>query len=187
MLKLLVLVDRVELVVVQLARFLMYLAGAALLGTVAILTVSSLRRYLIGTPIAATEELTGLLFVATSCLCLAFSFSNHQHIRLIVVWRHLPVPFRQWMEILGQAVALLALTILVRETTGFAHLSFELTARTDVTRILMWPWMAIIPGSLAMLGVVIGVRMLGNVLRTLSGDLGTAQVPDADTPSREIT
>jgi len=184
--RLFILVDRAERSIAVIGRLMMYASCAAVVGIVVLLAGSSLRRYVLGTPITMTEEMTGLLFVATSCCCLVHGFSQNQHIRLILLWQHLPPPWRQWMEILGQAVALATIVIFVRETYAFAEFSYELGSRTDMTNILMWPWMALIPASLAVLGVAIAIRTVGNVLRVSSGIMMPSTAPEPDAPPREL-
>ena len=152
----------------HLARFLAVLAALAVAGIVVILVFSSLQRYLLDQPIPATEELAAYLFVACAFLSMMDGLVNGRHIRLLPVWRNLPSGLQGWTMIAGHLLAIAVLVLLIRETFDFAWQSYQFGARSYVANLLEWPWMMIIPFSLATLAIAIFARMLGDLDRTLN-------------------
>lgn len=154
-----------------LARFLAALAAISVGGIVVILVFSSLQRYLLDQPIPATEELAAYLFVACAFLSMMDGLVNGRHIRLLPVWRNLPQSMQGWTMIAGHLAAIAVLVLLIRETFGFAWQSYQFGSRSYVANLLEWPWMMIIPFALATLAVAIFARMLGDLDRTLNGQV----------------
>lgn len=151
------------------ARLLASLAALAVAGIVVILVFSSLQRYLLDRPVPATEELAAYLFVACAFLSMMDGLVNGRHIRLLPVWRNMPAKLQGWALIAGHLLAITILLLPVRETFNFAWQSYQFGARSYVANLLEWPWMMIIPFSLATLAVAIFARMLGDLDRTLKG------------------
>lgn len=81
----------------------------------------------------------------------------------------MPAKLQGWALIAGHLLAITILLLPVRETFNFAWQSYQFGARSYVANLLEWPWMMIIPFSLATLAVAIFARMLGDLDRTLKG------------------
>ena len=162
------------------AQAMLYVACAATALISVFLVLSSLKRYVQGTPLMVTEEATALFFVVVSCLCLPAGFVSNRHIRLALLWGLLPSPLKDWLEILGQLIALVILAILVHVTWSFAALSYDLGSATTMTSLILWPWMALVPVSFVLVGACIITRVLRSLLR-----LNGRMPPDIDdkTPS----
>lgn len=164
------LIDRAEHAVAACSRLMGVAAALAVAGIVVLLVSSSVRRYLLGSPIPVTEELTALLFAALSFLSIVEGFVHDRQIRVGIVWRRLPRPLRNWTMLAGHVLTLVVLGWLVRWTFEFSLVSLELGSRTYVSELLLWPWMMLIPGSLALLGLAVAVRALVDLRATLRGE-----------------
>jgi TRAP-type C4-dicarboxylate transport system permease small subunit len=160
---------RLEVAVARLALWCAYLAALGIFGIVALLVTSSLKRYLFHTPIHVTEELGGLLFLATTFLAVTHGFVRNRHVRLELLWRVLPGRWRRLFEVLGHLMALLALAILIRETYAMAEFSYELRARSVMTELLLWPWRLLIPATLSLLLLAVALRTSVMLLKMAVG------------------
>lgn len=134
-----------------------------------LLAGSSVRRYLLGTPIAYAEELTGLLFVVTSFAAAPFGVLANRHIRLLVLWRRLPAALGSWLAVVGDTFAVAILALIVREMVAFAEYSREVGARTEISELLLWPWMYVMPGALALLGLALAWRAFERAKDAIQG------------------
>ena len=157
-----------------------YAAAGGIFLIVALLVTSSTKRYLFQEPIHVTEELGGLLFLGTTFCGLTFGFVRNRHVRLELLWRYLPYPWRQLLEVLGYVLCILALLMLVHQTWAMTAFSFELQARSVMTEILLWPWRLLMPAMLSLLVLAIAVRAMVTVLRVAVGERPSD--PQASTP-----
>lgn len=164
------LIDEAERAVAALSRIMGVTAALAVAGIVVLLVSSSVRRYVLGSPVPFTEELTALLFAALSFLSIVEGFVHDRQIRVGILWRKLPHPLRNWTMIAGHVFTLVVLGWLARWTFEFALVSVELGSRTYVSGLLLWPWMMLIPVSLALLCLAVVVRTLVDLRATLRGE-----------------
>ena len=144
-------------------------AGLAVAGMVILLAGSSMGRYVFGTPIPVTEELGGLLFVTLAFLSVTEGFMADRQVRVQVVWRLLPPRIKGWAMVVGHGLSVIGLVIIMRATWDFAYFSYQVGAQTYITEILVWPWMMLIPVSLAILVLATVVRMAVDVHAILIG------------------
>jgi|TARA_B100001964_G_C14091273_1_gene534904 TRAP-type C4-dicarboxylate transport system permease small subunit len=147
------------------ARWGAYISAIGIFFIVLLLVGSSLKRYLFQQPIHVTEELGGLLFLATTFFGLTYGFVRNRHVRLELFWRKIPSPWNKISESIGYVLCIGALVILVRETWLLTIFSFDIQGKSVMTELLLWPWRLIIPTILAFLGLAIFVRLLITVLR----------------------
>ncbi|MBK7469282.1 MAG: TRAP transporter small permease [Betaproteobacteria bacterium] len=153
------LVERAEALSRWVARAMTALSAIAVAAIVVVLVVSSMQRYVLANPIPATEEIAAYLFVAMAFLAMVGAMVERRHIRVLVVWRHLPARLQAWVMLAGNLGAILVLGALFWETFKFARSSYQFGARSYVADLIEWPWMMLIPGSLALLAVVVAVRL----------------------------
>lgn len=164
------LLDRAEQATQAVSRLMGIVAAIAIAGIVTLLTWSSVLRYAVGSPIPVTEELTALLFAALSFLSMPEGFVHDRQIRLGIVWRKLPRPLRNWAMVVGHVFTLVILAWITWWTFLFALFSAELGSRSYESGLLLWPWMMLIPFSLAVLCVAVVVRALVDVSLALKGE-----------------
>ncbi|MCL4743999.1 MAG: TRAP transporter small permease [Burkholderiaceae bacterium] len=164
------LVEHADAWSLRLARAMTALSAIAVALIVVVLVFASLQRYVLSSPIPATEEIAGYLFVAMSFLAMVGGMVERRHIRVLIVWRLLPVRLQAWTMLAGHLGAIVVLGILFWQTFGFARSSFQFGARSYVADLLEWPWMMLIPVSLALLALAVAVRSLADLDRALDGE-----------------
>jgi len=161
--------DKLDRASERLARLCIDIGCVAAFGILILLVGSSVKRYVLGTPIPFTEELAGVLFVAVSFCSMPFGFCARQQIRVLVVWRRLPPRLAAWCAVAGDFAAMVVLGLIIQSLYEFTALSREVGAATAVSEITLWPWMALMMAMLALLVVVVGIRSLLNVRDALAG------------------
>ena len=125
--------------------------------------------YVFGKPISITEEVGALLFVTLAFLSVTEGFMADRQVRIQVLWRLLPARIKGWAMVVGHGLSVIGLVIIIRATWDFAYFSYEVGAETYITEIPVWPWMMLIPASLAILVAATVVRMAVDVHAILIG------------------
>lgn len=162
-------IDRIDRAVERLARLCIDLGCVAVVGILVLLVGSSVKRYLLGTPIPITEELAGLLFVAVSFCSMPYGYCARQQIRVLLVWRRLPPRLAAWAAVAGDLAAMAVLGVLIASLWGFTALSHEVGAKSAVSDIPLSPWMALMTAMLALLALALASRSLLNIRDALAG------------------
>ncbi|MCP4385053.1 MAG: TRAP transporter small permease [Hyphomicrobiales bacterium] len=135
---------------------------AALAGTtiVVLIGASVFMRHVTNSPLHFTEELVGLLMTAAFFLALPLATLNAEHVRVSILVVNLPQRQRRWAGMgasvfgLGFCLWYFALCL------PWLDFAFQRTLKTEVARLLMYPWMALIPLSLILTAVAFVVRGL---------------------------
>ncbi|MFG6177598.1 TRAP transporter small permease [Halomonas sp. THAF12] len=127
--------------------------------------VSTLMRYLAGSPIGFSDELSGLLFLSLSFLSLPHVLNTSQHIRIDLLVRTLSRRLAVAADIFANAVLVTFATIFAYQAWDFMVFSLQIGARSEISGVLLWPWMALMPLSMGLCLLII-VR---NGLRELFG------------------
>ncbi len=153
-------VNRLSAWVDCLARWCAYASAAGIFVIAALLTISTLKRYIFLTPIPETEELGGLLFMATTFLALAHGLTQDRHVRLELLWRFLPGRWQDAASLVGYLLMMIALAVLISETWTTAVGSYMARNRSVMTEILLWPWRMVMPATLAVVLAATAVRFV---------------------------
>jgi TRAP-type transport system small permease protein len=143
-------------------------AALGILAIVVLLVLSSMQRYVMGAPIPITEELAGLLFLASAFLSLAYGFTENRHVRLELLWRMLRSPWREVAELVGLLLAVVALVALIIVTIQLGTDSFRGGNLSEMTEILLWPWRMLMSFGLGLLLLAIIVRIAMQSLELVS-------------------
>lgn len=143
------------------------ISALAVAAIVLVLVASSAQRYLLQSPIPATEEIAAYLFVILAFLSVVGGFVDRRHIRVLPLWHRLPVGVQGWAILLGHAAAIAVLAVLIEETFAFAWSSRAYGARSYVADLLEWPWMMVIPVALGLFALVLALRIVIDLERIL--------------------
>ena len=123
------------------------LAGSAI---VVLIGTSVAMRYFANAPFRFTEELVGLLMTAAFFLALPLATLRAEHVRVLVLVSALPHRARLWAGWLaacfGAAFCLWFLALCL----PWLDFAIDRTIKTEVGRLLMYPWMALFPLSMAL-------------------------------------
>lgn len=161
--------ERAEALSRLIAALLTGLAALAVGAIVLVLAFSSLQRYALAQPIPATEEIAAYLFVCVAFLSMVGGLVEGRHIRILPLWRKLPMRAQNWTMLAGHLFSVAVLAVIIRETFAFARSSYEFGARSYVANLLEWPWMMILPAALTLLALAIAIRALADLDRALRG------------------
>lgn len=150
--------QRLEVSINAIARWMICAATIAGIALSAFVALAAIMRYAVGSPFSFTEEIVGLLFATMVFLALPYCTLQGKQIEVTFVVERLPLT---WQRV--SAIAALVFTVAFCFIYGwfayeFTEISFMLNARSDMGRILLWPWMALMPLACLLVAIAALVR-----------------------------
>lgn len=123
------------------------LAGCAI---VVLIGASVTMRYFAFAPFRFTEELVGLLMTAAFFLALPLATLRAEHVRVLVLVSSLPERARKWVAGLAAMVGAAFCLWFLALCLPWLEFAIDRNIKTEVGRLLMYPWMALLPVSMAL-------------------------------------
>ncbi len=148
------------------------LAGAAIVGLIG---ASVAMRHVVSAPFRFTEELVGLLMTAAFFLALPLVTLRAEHVRVRFIVGALPSASRSVVAAMANLLGLVFCAWFVWLALPWFEFALQRGIRTEVARLLMFPWMALLPLSLLFTALAFAVRCLAD---------GKAGPPHTKTGSR---
>lgn len=131
------------------------IAGSAIIGLIG---TSVTMRYLAYAPFRHTEELVGLLMTAAFFLALPLVTLRAEHVRVLILVSSLPDRAGRWMAVVaglfGAAFCLWFFVLCL----PWLEFAFDRNIKTEVGRLLMYPWMALLPLSMLLTALAFLIR-----------------------------
>ena len=129
------------------------LAAVAGLGMVVMVSVGVVMRYFLNSPLNFTEEVVGLLLSASLFLMLPYLTLQDKHVQIILLTQHPSEKVRWSLRILKQLVTLVFFAWMLYETIPWLKFAMKLNLKTEISRLPLLPWMAILPISFFLTGI----------------------------------
>lgn len=145
----------------RLATILAYLAAGLAVTMFAFVTLSSLMRYIIGSPFSFTEELVGLLFTAMIFAGIPVITLRQKHICVTIVPDLLSSRGKDFMLRVSHLLILVFCVWFGKLTWDYLQITVSLDARSAGSRLVLWPWTAVLPLSCALSGLAALFRVIG--------------------------
>lgn len=147
-------------------------AAAALIAMAMALFVvlASAMRYLVGAPFAFTEEIVGLLFIALIFLGFPACTLRQKHIRVTILPDLMPPRLRSLVDRIANALLVVFCVWFGYLTLDYMNTAIALDARSAGSRLLLWPWTAILPLSCALAGLAGLIRVIVPAMPSMSPD-----------------
>jgi TRAP-type C4-dicarboxylate transport system permease small subunit len=160
---------------------MLYVATAALLLMTSLVVISSFMRYLVGRPFGFTEELVALLYMSMVFLAIPIATVHRRHVAITVLPQKIMLLFKRPFRFLA-VVAMIAFCIwFTVAAVSFTSESYRFGSRTEISEILLWPWMAVIPISMGLVSLISILHLIqGADPSEGPGESGEA-VPGGDT------
>jgi TRAP-type C4-dicarboxylate transport system permease small subunit len=150
--------------------------SALAMALIAILVSSnSFIRYAFNKPLAFTDEFVGLLMIAMLFLSLPVVLYRGRHIRMTLLTQRLGGRTGAIVAVVAAAILVAFAAWFMREALESFGFEYRFQTRTSVAEILLYPWIAILPFSMAMI-VLVSLVLLPSWVRR-----GRLRIPeDAD-------
>ena len=133
------------------------IAGVMIVGLIG---ASVTMRYLAYTPFRFTEELVGLLMTAAFFLALPLITLRAKHVRVFMLLTYLPERTKRPVNIMAGLFGLAFCLWFFALCLPWFEFAFDRKIKTEVGRLLMYPWMALLPISMLLSGLAFILRGL---------------------------
>jgi TRAP-type C4-dicarboxylate transport system permease small subunit len=144
-----------------LALALAALAAVGLSLIVGIIATSVVMRRFANSPLHITEEVVGLLLSVVLFLGLPMVTLRSKHVRVSLLTNYVGDKSRGALQIAALAVGIVFFGWLIWETIPWFEFALKRNLKTETTRILLYPWMALMPLSLTVTGAILIARLAG--------------------------
>lgn len=152
--------ERLDRVILWITRALGAL-GAACIAAMATLTVLAVvMRYAVGAPFAFTEDLAGLMLVSAVFLGMPYALATQAHIRVNLLYDRTRGWARRGLFLLGQLVFLAFAAVFFRDARADLNLTLMLNLKSEVARIPLAPFVAMMSVGVALAAAVAAWQML---------------------------
>ncbi|PLS21401.1 TRAP transporter small permease [Amylibacter cionae] len=148
-------------------------ASTAALGMVSIVGIimySVLMRKFANSPVHITEEVVGLLLSVSLFLGLPMVTLKAKHVRVALLADRLKGSLQTGIQIAALLVGIVFFSWLIYETIPWFEFAFKRSLKTETSRILLYPWMALMPLSLFLTLVIFVARLFGIIDRIPKSD-----------------
>ncbi|MGA0250461.1 MAG: TRAP transporter small permease [bacterium] len=135
------------------SRWMVALAALAGLGMGVMVSVGVVMRYFLNSPLNFTEEVVGLLLSASLFLMLPYLTLQDKHVQITLLTQHPSEKVRWSLRILKQLVTLAFFAWMLYETIPWLKFAMKLNLKTEISRLPLLPWMAILPISFFLTGI----------------------------------
>ncbi len=136
------------------ARWMAYAGALALLVMTVLVVISSVMRYFVSRPFGFTEELVALLYMSMVFLGIPLVTMNGAHVAVSVMPQRLKVAWRGALRAGAGLVMIVFCAWFTFEAYGWMDHSRRLHSKTEQADFVLWPWMAVIPLTMAFVTLI---------------------------------
>ncbi|MFK7997764.1 MAG: TRAP transporter small permease [Granulosicoccus sp.] len=131
-------------------------AGVLIVGLVC---ASVTMRYVAQVPFRFTEELVGLLMTAAFFLALPLVTLNAEHVRVQILVTSLPARLARWVSVAAAVFGIAFSLWFFWLCLPWFEFAYVRSIKTEVGRLLMYPWMFVVPLSLLLTSLAFALKM----------------------------
>ena len=143
----------------KLLQGLLVLSSLAGFGIVAIVLLSVFQRYVLKSPLAFSEELVGLLLSSMLFLSLPYINNTDKNVKITLITNIVQAEYRLLLSIIAHIVSIIFCLWMLIETIEWMKFAIKLNLKTENSRIILSPWMAILPLSFLM-SILVSLRKI---------------------------
>lgn len=152
--------EQMDRVILWITRALAALGAACIAGMATLTVLAVIMRYAFGAPFAFTEDLAGLMLVSAVFLGMPYAVATHAHIRVNLLYDRTRGWTRRAVFLLGQLIFLTFAGVFFRDALADLNLTLMLNLKTEVARIPLAPFVAMMSVGVALSALVAAWQML---------------------------
>ena len=156
---------RTEVFVTPMFYFMAVLATIASVMIIILLVGSVTMRYLTYTPFRFTEELVGLLMTSAFFLALPLVTLHSKHARVLILISSLPDKIKPWVAGLASLFGVVFCAWFTLLCIPWLEFAYDRQIKTEVGRLIMYPWVSILPLSMLLTIIAFIIRCVSDSLK----------------------
>lgn len=166
----------------RLFLLLAIIATAAGVMIIVLVGASVTMRHLAHAPFRFTEELVGLLMTTAFFLALPLVTLNADHVRVQILVATLPKKLARWFGLAAGLFGVVFTLWFFWLCIPWFEFAYQRNIKTEVGRLVMYPWMAVLPLSMLLTAIAFAVRIgsSGSGVHSDSGTSGANEAVKAD-------
>lgn len=153
------------------------LAALCMTAIVGIIVTSVMMRKFASSPLHITEEVVGLLLSVSLFLGLPMVTLKAKHVRVSLVSDMLKGKGLVAIQIAALMVGTGFFAWLIWESIPWFEFAYKRNLKTETTRLLLYPWMALMPLSLSITGTILIARLVG-IIDRVEGSKNKSGLPE---------
>jgi len=134
-------------------------AALCMTGIVAVITLGVVMRRVAGAPLYFTEDIVGLMLSAV--LFLGLPLVRSQHVRVSIVADALQRKFAFAVHLAAMLVGMIFFGWIFIIALPWLEFAWARNLKSETARLLLYPWMAILPVSIGLTWVIYAARLTG--------------------------
>ena len=142
-----------------LLKGLLFLSSFAGFGIVAVVLLSVFQRYVLKSPLSFSEELVGLLLSSMLFMSLPYISNMEKHVKITLISNLLQIKYKIWLTIIAYLINLIFSSWMLIETIEWMEFAIKLNLKTENSRLLLSPWMAVVPLSFSV-NIIISIKKI---------------------------
>ncbi len=142
-----------------LLKGLLFLSSFAGFGIVAVVLLSVFQRYVLKSPLSFSEELVGLLLSSMLFTSLPYISNMEKHVKITLISNLLQIKYKIWLTIIAYLINLIFSAWMLIETIEWMDFAIKLNLKTENSRLLLSPWMAVVPLSFSV-NIIISIKKI---------------------------
>ena len=142
-----------------LLKGLLFLSSFAGFGIVAVVLLSVFQRYVLKSPLSFSEELVGLLLSSMLFMSLPYISNTENHVKITLISNLLQIKYKIWLTIIAYFINLIFSAWMLIETIEWMEFAIKLNLKTENSRLLLSPWMAVVPLSFSV-NIIISIKKI---------------------------
>ena len=142
-----------------LLKGLLFLSSFAGFGIVAVVLLSVFQRYVLKSPLSFSEELVGLLLSSMLFMSLPYISNAEKHVKITLISNLLQIKNKIWLTIIAYLINLIFSAWMLIETIEWMDFAIKLNLKTENSRLLLSPWMAVVPLSFSV-NIIISIKKI---------------------------
>ena len=123
-----------------LSHAMLALAGLANLAIFILVMLAVSMRYVVGSPLPETEELSGLLLAMSVFLVMPLTIIGNLNIRVTLITERLVGAARRISWVVGELILLVFLGVFAKEAWTFYHTALRFREKSEQAQLLLAPW-----------------------------------------------
>ena len=143
----------------SLLKGLLFLSSFAGFGIVAVVLLSVFQRYVLKSPLSFSEELVGLLLSSMLFMSLPYISNMEKHVKITLISNLLQIIYKIWLTIIAYLINLIFSAWMLIETIEWMEFAIKLNLKTENSRLLLSPWMAVVPLSFSV-NIIISIKKI---------------------------
>ena len=142
-----------------LLKGLLFLSSFAGFGIVAVVLLSVFQRYVLKSPLSFSEELVGLLLSSMLFMSLPYISNTEKNVKITLISNLLQIKYKIWLTIIAYLINLIFSSWMLIETIEWMEFAIKLNLKTENSRLLLSPWMAVVPLSFSV-NIIISIKKI---------------------------